>query len=247
MKITKLGVPFAQVPNELLCDPAITFKAKGLWSYIQSKPEDYEFSSERIVEETKDGVDAIKSALVELEEIGYLIRKREQSGKVDYFLQFPKVENPSGGKSPQGKIHCISNKDNTQLSKDNSIITSTVENPSETEVAVVEEPKTPEVPEKVKVDSGEFFKAMKEDKAKFLEVVSFFSAKYEIAPAIIAEELIAFREYWTEMTHSGKKQRWQTEKTFEAKLRLAKWFRNKKEWNKGRTVTPSKYQVQDDL
>lgn len=224
MKIQKLNVPFAQVPNELLCDPAISFKAKGLWSYIQSKPIDYDFSSERIIDETKDGVDSIKSALVELEEAGYLLRSRLQSGKVDYILQFPKVENPSGGNSPQGKIPCISNKDNTSiLSNKDTSITLPVEKPS--------------------VESREFFEEIASRGHKYGNLVSYISSKYGIAPALIATELQKFYMYWTEKTHSGAKERWQTEKTFEPKRRLVTWFNNKREF-KGRPQV-SKYAVKN--
>lgn len=39
-------------------------------------------------------------------------------------------------------------------------------------------------------------------------------------------EVKKFISYWTEPTRSGKKQRWETEKTFELKRRLATWFMN---------------------
>jgi hypothetical protein len=37
-------------------------------------------------------------------------------------------------------------------------------------------------------------------------------------------EIAKFVSYWTEPTHSGKKQRWQTERTFEVGRRLATWL-----------------------
>lgn len=39
-------------------------------------------------------------------------------------------------------------------------------------------------------------------------------------------ELGKFISYWTEPTRSGKKQRWETEKTFEIRRRLVTWFGN---------------------
>ena len=48
-------------------------------------------------------------------------------------------------------------------------------------------------------------------------------------PKDIAErELVLFCDYWTEPTASGKKQRWETEKTFELDRRIRRWFMNKK-------------------
>lgn len=228
MKIQKLDVPFAQVPNELLCDKKLSLKSKGLWAYIQSKPNDYDFSSKRIADETKDSVDSIQTGLKELEELGYLLRNKKTDGRVDYVLIFqPKQENPV---QTQNRIlPTISNKDNTNKVIDNNIITYVMENPSQ-EVKTVSE-------------SREFFETMNEKGEKFTTLVGFISEKYKVAPAFIAEELVAFVSYWTEKNHSGTKMRWQLQKTFEPKRRLVTWFKNKRDWNKGRTQQPNKYQV----
>lgn len=216
MKIDKLTVPYAQVPNELLCDKKISFKAKGLWAYIQSKPNDYDFSSHRIVDETNDGLDSVKTALAELEQGGYLIRKRLQSGRVDYCLTFPKVENPTGGKSPRGKIHPVSKNNLNNTNKDNIvIITSESENPTGVETAPAHQ-------------TEEFFSMVKENAEAFQIFVSNMAEKTKFPPAMVSEELRHFTIHWTEKTQNGKKERWQTEKTFEVRRRLVTWFNNKK-------------------
>lgn len=46
------------------------------------------------------------------------------------------------------------------------------------------------------------------------------------SPQFVAREMLKFKSYWTEPTKSGKRQRWETEKTFEVKRRLGTWFRN---------------------
>lgn len=43
-------------------------------------------------------------------------------------------------------------------------------------------------------------------------------------PEFARAELFKFISYWTEKTLSGKKERWQTQKTFEIKRRLITWF-----------------------
>lgn len=43
---------------------------------------------------------------------------------------------------------------------------------------------------------------------------------------LVESELNKFISYWTEKTINGKKERWQLEKTFEVKKRLATWFGN---------------------
>lgn len=242
MKITKLNVPYAQVPNELLCDPAVSFKAKGLWSYIQSKPNDYDFSAERIADETADGVDSIKTALQELEDKGYLVRKRLQSGRVDYVLTFPKVENPTGGKSLRGKTPRISKKDISKDIEDNKvIITYGAENPTGVQ--------TPEIVTTRPADDTQTFFSMVQEGAEAFQVfVSQMSSKTKMPPAFVAEELKLFTLYWTEKNHSGKKEKWQGEKTFEVRRRLVTWFNNKRTnfgRNKGASMNgvENKYQV----
>lgn len=228
MKIQKLNVPFAQVPNELLVDPNVSFSAKGLWSYIQSKPDNYDFSSERIVEETKEGIKAVQSALRELENTGYLSRSRHADGRVDYILAFPSTSKPL---RPQGLGADVSKKDNTKdIVNINTSITYHTSNGSE---------------QKPLVESRVFFQELQEKGQKFSDLVSFISSKYQVAPAYIAEELVAFCSYWTESNHSGTKQRWQLQKTFEPKRRLVTWFKNKRDWKSGRTQQPNKYQVEN--
>ena len=48
----------------------------------------------------------------------------------------------------------------------------------------------------------------------------------KIPPEIVRRELDKFCNYWQEKTRDGKKERWQTEKTFEVQRRLATWFGN---------------------
>lgn len=218
MKIDKLNVPFAQVPNELLSDPVVSLKAKGLWAYIQSKPNDYDFSADRIINENADGVDSIKTALKELEEKGYLLRKRKQDGRVDYCLTFPKVENPTGGKSPRGKIHSVSKNNNTTLvNRDNTKdITYSGENP------------VGEVEAKPSQETMAFFDMVIAGAEEFQVLVSNMAEKTKFPPAMVASELKHFTLHWTERNKSGTKMRWETEKTFEVRRRLVTWFNNKR-------------------
>lgn len=43
---------------------------------------------------------------------------------------------------------------------------------------------------------------------------------------VVVNEMIKFKNYWTELSKNGKKQRWEMEKVFEVKRRLGTWFRN---------------------
>lgn len=72
---------FATTPNELLYNPEISLRAKGLYGYIQAKPDGWNFSAERISHESKEGLHAVRMALVELEKFGYLERIKSKGDK----------------------------------------------------------------------------------------------------------------------------------------------------------------------
>jgi hypothetical protein len=72
---------FGVVPNDLLNDKELTFKAKGVYAYIQSKPANWDFSAERISMQTKEGVTSVRMALIELEDAGYLIRTQSRNNR----------------------------------------------------------------------------------------------------------------------------------------------------------------------
>lgn len=93
------------IPNHLLNDVKISLRAKGLYAFIQAKPNEWKFSAERISLETKNGLHSIKKTLQELEKFGYLERKKYQSHngfwQIEYHLySLPKNINPSVGFPP---------------------------------------------------------------------------------------------------------------------------------------------------
>lgn len=52
----------------LLCDPNLSAKAKGIYAYLYSKPDDWDFSVERIVRDFQDGEKALYTGVKELED-----------------------------------------------------------------------------------------------------------------------------------------------------------------------------------
>jgi hypothetical protein len=54
----------------------------------------------------------------------------------------------------------------------------------------------------------------------------------------IKREVLKFIAYWTEPTASGKKQRWEIQKTFDYRRRLATWLIKANEWAKVETKKP---------
>ena len=69
--------------NHHLIDPELSFKAKGLMSYMLSRPDNWDFTIEGLAHQNKEGADAIARIIRELEERGYITRcrVRNQAGK----------------------------------------------------------------------------------------------------------------------------------------------------------------------
>lgn len=86
MSKLRIKSSYGVTPNNVLTSTELTFKAKGLFGYLQSKPSGWDFSSLRITYETKDGRDAIQAGLRELEETGYLqrIKGKNELGQWDW-------------------------------------------------------------------------------------------------------------------------------------------------------------------
>lgn len=65
---------FTQIPNHWVRDSSISFKARGLLAQILSNNPGFELSIRSLARVNKEGRDAIRSAIKELEVAGYLIR-----------------------------------------------------------------------------------------------------------------------------------------------------------------------------
>ena len=79
MRLRKINVPFSQVANSVLNDPELSWKAKGIFAYMNSKPDGWDFANTRITKDSKDGEKATGTGLVELEENGYLVREKKEN------------------------------------------------------------------------------------------------------------------------------------------------------------------------
>lgn len=114
----KIEAPFVQVANNVLTDKELSFKAKGLFAYIYSKPVGWKFSSHRIAQDTLDSRDSIRSGLKELENQGYLKPNKLKSGHIEYQITYIKDIKAKDGKSHRGKTRPISNKEESHNNKE---------------------------------------------------------------------------------------------------------------------------------
>lgn len=82
---------FTMIPNEWVRDERLSFKARGLLALLMSHSENWSVSVKSLASQGPDGIDAIRTAISELENLGYLCRHRQrgedgQLGGVDYLL-----------------------------------------------------------------------------------------------------------------------------------------------------------------
>lgn len=77
--IKKFKVNFTQVPNVVLKDKRLSLKAKGLYAYLFSKPDGWQFSPKIILKEIKEGRDAFYGAMKELIDCGYICRHQQNA------------------------------------------------------------------------------------------------------------------------------------------------------------------------
>lgn len=75
---------YASISRDAINDQRLSFRARGVLTWLLDKPNDWTSTAERISSMGKEGRDAIRAALDELEACGYLIRRKwrdEESGK----------------------------------------------------------------------------------------------------------------------------------------------------------------------
>jgi hypothetical protein len=75
--------PFARVSKQLLDDPKLSWKAKGIMAYLLGKPPKWKLRVTDLVKKSSDGKHAIRAALKELQVNGYATFERVRlDGKI---------------------------------------------------------------------------------------------------------------------------------------------------------------------
>lgn len=121
-RIKKRDNNFTQVLNSFLRDNSISFKAKGLFCYMFSMNENWNFTLQSIATQQKDGLDSVKSAMDELKKYGYVTYEKLANGKGLYYLDDePKVENPNVENPNLGKSTPIKNNNSTKNKNNNTL------------------------------------------------------------------------------------------------------------------------------
>ena len=90
---------FAIMSNHHLRDKTISLKAKGLLSQMLSLPDDWDYTLRGLAAINKESIDAVRTAVHELEAAGYVVRSRvrDEHGQLrgcEYFVyEYPHADN----------------------------------------------------------------------------------------------------------------------------------------------------------
>lgn len=157
---------FTVMSNHHLRNKNLSLRAKGLLSVMLSLPEEWDYTLKGLAHISKEGVDAIRSAIKELEKFGYIERhrKRNKKGQLktseyiihelpilpeskqnEPILENPTLDNPTQGKSTQ----LNTNKSNTEISNTDLLNTYPI---NSTEPEENGEPVKPQQPERIGMD-----------------------------------------------------------------------------------------------
>ena len=146
-RVAKVG-DFTTMSNHHLRNKKLSLKAVGLMSKILSLPNEWDYSLKGLAKLNTDGIDGVRSAVKELEDAGYIIRRqlRDKDGRMSHseylvfevpelakpILESPSSENPtavnpstgeplSGNPTQSNTNQVITQKENTLYINDPSI------------------------------------------------------------------------------------------------------------------------------
>lgn len=124
----KFVTHFTTIPNSVAQNDQLSWKARGIFLYLASKPSDWQFYEIEVTRHAPDGRASLRAGLKELEDKGYLkrYRKRNDKGQVidsDWIItDEPMFNNPMSEKpmfeKPTQVNRTLQNKDLTK--KDNT-------------------------------------------------------------------------------------------------------------------------------
>lgn len=89
--------------NYHLRDKRLSYKAKGMLSFMLSLPDDWDYSINGLVSLSKEGIKAVKNILKELQDNGYLIISKNRNKLGQYEYEYLIYEEPEYQKGEVGQ------------------------------------------------------------------------------------------------------------------------------------------------
>lgn len=97
--------PYVMLNKNYISDDRLSWRAKGILTYLLSKPDDWQVYRSDIINHAKDGRDSVTAGLKELLECGYIVRNqtRDDAGKISgYDYDVFEVPEAGAGNSATG-------------------------------------------------------------------------------------------------------------------------------------------------
>ncbi len=140
--INKAKANFTQVSNIPLRDNRLSWKAKGIFSYLSSNKDDWVVTMHNLKSMANEGITSLRSGIKELEQYGYLERTRRFNSKgqivgMNWILKLPKndakvektndeknhtTENPYDGKPTLWETYTHNNTKSNNTKSNNTIL-----------------------------------------------------------------------------------------------------------------------------
>ena len=112
---------FVQIPNAWMRDNRLSLKARGLLAQIMTHREDWSLSINRLAQDNGEGKHAIRAAIAELEQFGYLVRDQindKRFGEAVWVTTDPEGSNDPLAENPLSEIPLSEN----QTTKNNTLL-----------------------------------------------------------------------------------------------------------------------------
>ncbi len=109
------------IKTKILEEQSLSYRAKGIYSYLVSRPEKWEYNMTNVINTSIDGRESVQKGIKELEKIGLLKRVKAQNSEGKFIgwdweiydtyaiNTTDKRENRQSGKPSNGKAVCIIN------------------------------------------------------------------------------------------------------------------------------------------
>ena len=87
---------FTTVDRDTINDQSLSYRARGVLFWLLDKPDEWQTSAERIAAVAPEGRDAVRTALRELEQRGYLVRTKYRDNDGAFHTEWTIHERPNG-------------------------------------------------------------------------------------------------------------------------------------------------------